>query len=283
MKEVKEKKTDASASGADCVKPLIGKTVLLTRPREQAAEITLMLESLGAAVIHAPMIEIREPDSWQLLDASIKQIHFYDWLLFTSANGVKYFLRRFNETCNRPLASISSLKICAIGKATAQALESTGVPVDLIAGDSTAEGVLQSLLAHLGKASALGGLRFLLPRARMAREVLPEELRRLGALVDAVETYQNVLPVVDSDNLRRLLRDGAIDAVTFTSSSTVNHFATLFGSQDLSALLQNTLVACIGPITAATAAEHHLKNIIQPDTYNAPALVEAVVQALCKK
>jgi len=135
----------------------------------------------------------------------------------------------------------------------------------------------------MGKASALCGLRFLLPRARVAREVLPEELRRLGARIDTVEVYQNVLPETDGENLIRRLQDGLIDVITFTSSSTVNNFATLVGRENLAERLQNAFIACIGPVTAATAAEYHLKNIIQPDNYSAPALVEAILQALTGK
>jgi uroporphyrinogen III methyltransferase/synthase len=287
MKDIHHKTTYAErfekGSEVSASKPLLRKTVLLTRPREQAAEMTALLEGLGARVIHLPMIEIKEPESWDALDESINQLHLYDWLLFTSVNGVNFFFQRFRQTKKESLSSITSLQVCAIGKATAQALEAAGAKVDLIAKDSKAEGLLQSLMAHLGDASAIGGRRFLLPRARLAREVLPEELRKLGAQVDAVEAYQNVLPKTDSEKLIRLLCDGSIDVLAFTSSSTVSNFAALLGRENLAELLQNALIACIGPVTAATAAEYHLKNIIQPDNYSAPALVEVIVEALTKK
>jgi uroporphyrinogen III methyltransferase/synthase len=135
----------------------------------------------------------------------------------------------------------------------------------------------------MGNPSAICGLRFLLPRARVARELLPEALRSHGARIDIVEVYQNVLPETDSENLIRLLRDGCIDVITFTSSSTVKNFAALLGRENLTECLQNTFVACIGPVTAATASEYRLKNIIQPDNYSAPALVETIVQALSRE
>jgi uroporphyrinogen III methyltransferase/synthase len=287
MKDREHMKTEAQTgeekSLLTLAKPLRRKTVLLTRPREQAEEMTALLEESGAEVIHLPMIEIREPESWQALDESINQLHLYDWLLFTSANGVKFFFQRFRQLCGTPLSPLANLQVCAIGKATAQAVEAAGAKVDLIAEDSKAEGLLQSLVAHFGAAEAICKFRFLLPRARLAREVLPEELRKLGAQVDAVEAYQNVLPATDSENLIGLLRAGSIDVITFTSPSTVKNFVALVGREKLAELLGNALIACIGPVTAATATEFNLQNIIQPDNYSAPALVETIVQAVSKK
>jgi uroporphyrinogen III methyltransferase/synthase len=172
---------------------------------------------------------------------------------------------------------MSNPVVCAIGPATAKAIENAGIHVDVIAADSKAEGALRAIIEHAGGESKIRGLRFLIPRARIAREVLPVELGRLGARVDAVETYQTVKPDTDIENIIRLLNEAAI---TFTSSSTVANFAALVGAENLSSLLQNTLVACIGPVTAATALEHGLSKIVQPEVYNTRALVEAIVKEI---
>ncbi|MBI3650649.1 MAG: uroporphyrinogen-III synthase [Acidobacteria bacterium] len=263
--------------------PLLHKTVLLTRPREQAEAMTARLEELGAHVLHAPMIALTEPDSWAALDAAIKQLPCYDWILFTSANGVNFFLQRLSQHQHAALAALTRAQVCAIGTATAQALAAADLNAEVIAAEATAEGLLQSLVAHLGDETALRGLRFLIPRARLAREVLPEALRSFGAQVDTVEAYQNMPTASDTQTLLPLLQTGAIDVITFTSSSTVVNFAALFGGENLAQLLQPCLIACIGPITAATASAYHLQNIIQPSVFNTPALVEAIVDAIGKK
>jgi uroporphyrinogen III methyltransferase/synthase len=242
--------------------------------------MTRQIEQLGARVIHCPTIEVAEPTSWAALDAAIEQIATYDWLVFTSANGAEFFFRRLAEKRRGLDASTSSPVICSIGPATAKAIEKAGIRVDVIAEDSKAEGALAAIIARAGGENRIRGLRFLIPRARIAREVLPVELSSLGAYVDAVEAYQTVKPDVEAGNIVRLFTEGAVDAITFTSSSTVHNFAALVGAGDLSTLLRNTLVACIGPVTAATAIEHGLTNIVQPDVYNTTAMVEAMAKAI---
>jgi uroporphyrinogen III methyltransferase / synthase len=276
-------KADKPSAEVPSAPLLYGKVILVTRPRQQSEEMSAMLQELGAKVIHAPMIELREPDSWDALDESIHQLDLYDWLIFTSANGVKFFFQRLAQKSTEPLAKISKASVCAIGLATAKALESAGAKVDLIATDSRAEGVLQALLFYTGSLQALRGLRFLLPRARLARELLPVELRKSGAVVDVVEAYQNIIPEMGSDSIVNLLKDEVIDVITFTSSSTVHNFVALVGKENLPELLQHSQIACIGPVTKATAEEYHLHNIIQPDSYTAAALVKAIVQAIGKK
>src|ERR1051325_2764479 len=262
--EREQKKGDPSSIAARQAagRPLAGKSILVTRPRDQAGEMIALLEGFGATVLHLPMIEVKEPESWDALDEAIRQLRCYDWILFTSINGVNYFSQRLRQARSEALASVTAAHICAIGNATAQALESAGVEVDLIATDSKAEGLLRSLVDHVGGAKAVGRMRFLIPRAQIAREVLPEELRKLGAQVDAVAAYQNVLPESGRKDLLGLLRQGSIDAITFTSSSTVKNFMAVAGGEDLADLLQDILIACIGPVTAATAYDYRLKRII---------------------
>jgi uroporphyrinogen III methyltransferase/synthase len=259
---------------------LRSKTVMITRPRAQAKEMTDMLERAGATVIHCPTIEIIEPDSWAALDAAIEKLDTYDWIVFTSANGPELFFRRLAERRQDGTASMARLTVCAIGPATAKAIESAGVRVNVTATDSKAEGALRAIIEQAGGEEKIRGLRLLMPRARIAREVLPSELTRMGALVDDVETYQTVRPDVKAESIISLFADGRIDAITFTSSSTISNFARLVGTSDLSSLLRGVVIACIGPVTAQTAIEHKLENIVQPESYNSIALVETIVSSI---
>jgi uroporphyrinogen III methyltransferase/synthase len=263
--------------------PLLGKTILVTRPRAQSEEITAQLEALGATVIHCPTIEVVPPNSWAALDASISRIQEYDWIVFTSANGAHFFFRRLSETRSEGVEVLAAHVVCAIGPATARAVEAAGVLAHVTAPDSKAEGALTAIIHHVGGEENVRGLRFLIPRAQVAREILPAGLRSLGAHVDAVETYQTVKPAVHPEAIIRLFKENSIDAITFTSSSTVSNFAELAGLTDLSDLLATTLVACIGPVTAETAASHSLKRVIQPELYNAAALVASIVKSIGEK
>ena len=258
-------------------RPLMGKTVLVTRARAQSEEITSRLEALGAAVIHFPTIEFNPPNSWASLDDSIARLNEYDWIVFTSANGVYFFFKRLAELRQENAAQLLAAHVlCAIGPATARVIEAAGANVTVVASESRAEGALTAIVDHAGGKANVRGLSFLIPRARVAREALPEGLRKLGAKVDAVEAYQTIKPEVDPEAVIRLFSENSIDAVTFTSSSTVSNLAELAGLSDLSDLLATTLVACIGPATADTAARHGLTTVVQPELHTAAALVEVV-------
>ena len=264
--------------------PLVGKTVLVTRARKQSEEITTQLEALGAAVIHFPTIEVVAPDSWAALDGCIATLDDYDWIVFTSANAVDFFFKRLEalrpESVNRLFAEHV---LCAIGPATARAIKACGACADVVASESRAEGALAAIVEHLGGETNVRGLRFLLPRAKVAREALPVGLRSLGGVVDAVETYQTIKPDVEPGAITRLFKENTIHAVTFTSSSTVSNFAELALSTDLSGLLGTALVACIGPTTAETAEKHGLTQVVQPNIHSAAELVEAIVAKLGKR
>jgi uroporphyrinogen III methyltransferase/synthase len=257
-------------------KPLSGKKILITRARDQAAVFSSSLRDLGAEVIELPTIEIVPPASWKGLDRGIEQIASYDWLIFTSANGVNFFWQRWKERNNDRLPP--SLKICAIGPATAYTLIEKGIQVHYTPKEFVAEAILKGF-----EKSALKGKRILLARAKEARDVLPEGLRKMGAKVDVVETYRTVKPKGGSKKLKELLMKGKVDAITFTSSSTVNHFAELLKKEDLHALLKNTTIACIGPITARTAKNWKMRVQIQPKEYTIPALTQAIVQYFMRK
>lgn len=260
-------------------RPLVGKTIMLTRPPAQSAEMTAHLEGRGATVIHCPTIEIIAPASWAGLDEAISRLESYDWLIFTSANGVEFFFRRLVETRGDGLSRLSRLRTCAVGPATAGRITSAGGRVDITAAESRAEGVLAALIEAIGGAEQIKGQRFLLPRARVAREVLPMELARRGAHVDAVEAYQTIRPDAERAGLIDRLNAGRVDAITFTSPSTVVNFAALVGAEDLSDRLRGIRVASIGPVTTEALRTYGLTHVIQPQTYNAAALVEALVEA----
>jgi len=258
-------------------KPLAGRKILITRARDQAAVFASSLKDLGAEVIELPTIEIVPPASWKGLDRAIDQLGSYDWLIFTSANGVNFFWQRLKERGKGPRLP-SSLKVCAIGPATAYQLKEKGMEVDYTPKEFIAEAILKGF-----EKMVLKGRRILLARARQARDILPKGLRQLGAKVDVVETYRTVKPKGGSKRLKGLLTKGKIDAITFTSSSTVNHFAELLKKEDLQKLLKDIAIACIGPITARTAKNWKMRVQIQPKQYTVPALTQAVVQYFRKK
>jgi len=260
--------------------PLAGKIVMLTRPPAQSAEMAARLEILGATVIHCPTIQIAEPSSWEALDAAIDRIEKYDWLIFTSTNGVEFFFRRLAEKRDDGLNAVSHLRTCAVGPATARALALAGGRAEITARESKSEGMLRAIIEAVGGEEKLNGQRFLLPRARVAREILPVELTRHGAEVDAVEAYQTIRPDVDRASLLRWINENRVDAVTFTSPSTVTNFALIIGADDLRDSLRGILIASIGPVTTEALRAHGLTEILQPQTYNAAALVEALAETL---
>ncbi|HSF29183.1 MAG TPA: uroporphyrinogen-III synthase [Candidatus Tectomicrobia bacterium] len=254
-------------------KPLRGKKILITRARQQASRFAALLREYGAEPIEVPTIQIVPPSSWEPLDRAIAAIHTYDWLIFTSVHGVQAFLARFDAQ-GRQLPDLQGLHVCAIGPATANALRQGGIDVDVMPSEYRAEAVVDSLAAF-----PMAGSRILVPRAAIARDVLPRTLEARGAHVDVVEAYRTVLPTSGIEPERwRLLEEGAIDVVTFTSSSTVTNFALLIGDMDLAQLLRQAVVACIGPITAATARAHGLTPTIVSVEYTVPALAQAIVK-----
>ncbi|MFY9571297.1 MAG: uroporphyrinogen-III synthase, partial [Blastocatellia bacterium] len=170
---------------------------MVTRARSQSAEMTARLESIGASVIHYPTIEVVPPSSWEQVDASIERLQDYDWIVFTSANGVEFFLHRLLEKHSDGLQRLAGRVICAIGPGTARALDLAGAVTHVVARDSKAEGALKAIADHVGGEENIRGLRFLLPRARVGRDTLPVGLRKLDAQVDAVETYQTIKPRID--------------------------------------------------------------------------------------
>jgi len=256
--------------------PLEGRTVIVTRSLSQAAEFAAELERYGARVVACPTIEIVEPVSYAELDEAIENLFGYDWIVFTSANGVEFFLRRLAAT-GRDINNLDELRVCAVGAATAERLTEAHVHVDVVPEEFRAEGVFAALENYLGGRDKFDRLNFLLPRAAVARDFLPRALEEAGARVDVVTAYRTVPPkTTDRARVEALLVGGGVDCVTFASSSAVRNFARLFDTHDLASLLRGVRVACIGEVTAQTAAEYGLRVDIRPDESTAAALARAV-------
>jgi uroporphyrinogen III methyltransferase / synthase len=258
---------------------LEGRSIIITRQKSQAVNMAAILENAGARIIYCPTIEVVPPDSWSGVDEAIRRIGVYDWIVFTSANGVRFFLERMGES-GLDISIMNSLTCCAIGPATAAALQTGGARVDVIAGDARAEGVIEAVISRSGGRGKIKGLRFLIPRAQVARDLLPTEIRKLGGIVDAVDVYKTIKPDLDSQAITRMLEERQVDAVTFTSPSTVAHFADALARRDLVGLLGGVLIGCIGPVTAAAARQHGLELIVQPESHNGEALARAIIDAL---
>ena len=252
--------------------PLLGKKVLITRAREQSSEFTTRLKKLGAEVIEFPTIEIVPPSSWKEVDHAIAKLKSYDWVIFTSANGVHFFFQRLKEK-GKNRRSLSGSKICAIGPATAKQLKKRKIRVDLVPKEFIAESILRGF-----KKMGTEGKQILLARAKKAIDVLPQGLKRMGAKVDVVEVYRTVKPRGGSRRLKQLLEKGKVDVITFTSSSTVSHFIDLLKKEDVKNLLKEVALACIGPVTARTVKEASLKVHIQPKEYTIPGLTQAIAE-----
>jgi uroporphyrinogen III methyltransferase / synthase len=254
---------------------LDGITAVVTRAASQASELADALESHGARVFICPTIEIRELDSYERLDEALDHLYGYDWLIFTSANGVDFFLKRLTAR-GLNVADLDEIKVCAIGQRTADKLHDAHTHVDLVPSESTAEGVFAALVDFVGGNEHLRGLNILLPRAAIGRDVLPRSLEEAGARVDVVPTYQTVLPEnLDRGRFRAMLA-GSGDCIAFTSPSTIKNLAKLFDTHDLGNTLPGVVIACIGPITSATAVEYGLQVHIEPSQQTVKDLADAI-------
>lgn len=233
---------------------LDGKLVVVTRAIHQSQGFVRRLEEMGAQVRHFPVIAIAPPEDWGPADQAIKQLHVYQWLIFTSANAVDAFFHRAGSPKQLP-------RVAAVGPATAQALQSRGVPVELVPENHIAEGLIAAF-AH----QDLHRIRVLLPRAAAARDILPDSLRQRGALVDVVEVYRNVLPEPVTDF------PAAPDWVTFTSASTVKNLLALVPRERFA----TAKLASIGPETSAALRRHHLPVTVEASPSTQEALAAAI-------
>ncbi|HET7696514.1 MAG TPA: uroporphyrinogen-III C-methyltransferase [Vicinamibacterales bacterium] len=256
-------------------RPLSGKRIVVTRSREQAGELVEMLEGCGAEAIQAPTIRIAAPEDVEALDRACREAGEYAWIVFTSANAVDSFMQRL--LASGDIRDLKGVRLCAIGPSTAERLAGYGLRVDLTPAEARSEAVIDALRGS----GPLKGLRFLLPRADIAREVLADQLREAGAEVSEVVAYRTLLAAGDRDadhDIYRMLLDRQIDAVTFTSASTVKNFARIFGEEQAADLLRTTVVASIGPVTAEAAQQLGITTTVMPDRYTIADMVGALVE-----
>jgi len=256
-------------------KPLFGKGVVITRPEKQADDLARLLIKEGANPIHFPTIKIVPPPDWSDLDAALKNLEDYDWLIFTSTNGVAFFFERL-LTKAKDIRDLKGVKICCIGPATAQQVESKGIKVDLVPEKFISEGILESF-----SGKNLKGKKVLIARAAKARDVLPEGLKKLGAQVDVVTAYETINSGKKKSELEALFKENQVDVITFTSSSTVNNFVKIMGRNFL--LPKGVKIACIGPVTEATAKKAGLSVDIHQEEYTMEGLVGALINYFEKK
>jgi uroporphyrinogen-III synthase len=272
-------------------RPLSGQRILVGRARHQASVLSSGLRKLGAEVLEIPFIEIRKPRSYRPLDTALRNLHDYDWLILTSVNGVDALWGRL-KTLRLTKRKLQHLKIAAIGPATKKAIEQRGLKVSVVPKQYVAESVVESL------SSKVQGKRVLLARAKVARDVIPRELRRLGAQADVVEAYETIVPKSSKARLRAVLEDPnrRPDVITFTSSSTARNFVALLEPvwrgpalsesrrgprpRKSDSPLKCIRFASIGPVTSSTLRELGLPVDIEAKQYTIPGLIKAIVASL---
>jgi uroporphyrinogen III methyltransferase/synthase len=250
-------------------KPLLGKGVVVTRAREQASDLADVLKNMGACVFEFPTITVEPLDDYEEVEKAILGLAAVDWLIFTSVNGVKHFWNQLAEI-GLDTRTLGGISVAAIGPATADELKACGVTPDFVPAKYVAEEVVAGLLER-----GIAGKNVLIPRAKVAREVLPEELIKAGAHVRILPVYETKLTQQDPAEIVAALDKGKIQALTFTSSSTVENFFTLLAPETLKNY-PDVKIACIGPVTAKTLARYGFTPHIQPEDYTIPGLAQAL-------
>lgn len=257
-------------------RPLWGKRIVVTRAREQASGLSRKLTRLGAECLECPVIRIVEPDDLSPLDQAIDIIETYDWIIFTSVNGVEHFFKRLFAK-GRDVRSLRRIRTASIGPATAAKLEEYGFHSDIIPSTYQAESVITAF-----QEANISGKQILIPRAKEARHILPEELRKMGGIITEVPAYQTIRDESGAGLLLSRLREKTVDMVTFTSSSTVTNFKALLPTSGTD-FLQGVKFAAIGPITAETAKNLGFTPHIIAETYTIPGLIEAICRVYEKE
>lgn len=260
---------------------LHGFKVLVTRARRAGDELVSNLESYGATVFYCPTIEIAEPENYEPLDNAVNNLSQYDWVIFTSRNAVEAFLARL-EKAEKTVSELKKIKILAVGSATAKTLEKANISITLLPEKFHAEGALASLQKYYDNNELLAKCRFLFPRAAAGRDLLLVELEKLGAKVDLVVAYQTRTPIGARDELLAIFSNNKIDLITFTSPSTVINLSELVNPESLTNLLENTAVACIGPVSLKAAQDFGLKVEVCPTQSTALDFAQAIRDYLNK-
>jgi len=249
--------------------PLAGRRVLVTRAAHQAGKLSDGLRALGAVPIEVPVLEIRPPASFDPLDGALKSLESYDWLVLTSANTVRVLAERA-AILGMELGKAASLKVAAVGSATAKAAVDAGFKVTFVPESYVAESLV------LGLTGGVSGQRILLARAEIARDVVPDSLHHAGAVVDVVNAYRNALPEAAPQQLRAALAEG-IDAATFTSSSSATHLAEAARESCIPWPFAGVPAVSIGPITSQTLRELGWEPAIEASPSDIPGLIAALV------
>jgi uroporphyrinogen-III synthase/uroporphyrinogen III methyltransferase/synthase len=252
--------------------PLAGRRILVTRAIHQAGKLSEGLTALGAAPVEVPVLEIRPPDSYEPLDAAIKKIETFDWLILTSMNTVQTVTARCS-LAQVDVSEIKLLKVAAVGSATAEAARKAGFRVTVVPDSYNSEGVVAAL------GNSVLTKRVLLARAKVARDVIPDALTAVGAMMTVVDAYQTALPDGAQEALVEALKVG-VDAATFTSSSTVRNLAEVAREAGVVFPLAGVKAISIGPVTSATLREHGWEPAAEAEASDLPGLIEAVKQAL---
>lgn len=248
------------------------KKVLITRALDQAGDFAALLEERGLIPLTFPTIEFAPPEDTEKVAKTLRNISSFDWILLTSANAVRYFIKSLEKVA--PLALLlKNIKVCAVGPKTAEAAEKLGLIIDLIPEDYQAEGVI-----HAFAAVGIEGKNILFPRAEEGRDVLPDSLEKMGASVELVPVYRTVKPEGKEGKLKAILEKG-VDFITFTSGSTVNNFLSMLGENNLH-LLDGVKIACISEVTAQTAASLGIQTDILPVQNTTRSLAEAISNSL---
>jgi uroporphyrinogen III methyltransferase/synthase len=251
-------------------RPLCNRKIIVTRAAEQAGEFSAKLAARGASVLECPTICLVEPESWQLLDLAIRDLPGYDWLILTSGNAVRYFFQRL-DMLGLDARALAGCKICAVGPKTADEVGHFGIKPDLVPTDYKAEGIVEEF-SRLD----MHGCRVLFPRADKARDIIPQELKRMGAHVDSPVAYRNIFPERLPPETLFALEKRSVDCITFTSSSTVQNLAAMLGEEMMLNMLKGVAVASIGPITSKSCRDLGLRVDIEPESYTLDALAEAL-------
>ena len=257
-------------------RPLFGKRILVTRPRDQSADLVDRLEAMGAEAVEAPMIRILPPEEYGPLDAACRSVASFDAIVFASGHAVDAFMERLLAN-GVDLRELKGVMLCAVGQATGERLARYGLNVDLTPSEFRAEALARAIAAD----GDLGGRRFLLPRADIGRETVADELRRHGADITEVIAYRTVVTEAEREgepDIYKMLLERSIDVVTFTSASAVRNFVKVLGAEPAADLLRTTIVASIGPVTAEAASQADIATTIMPEQYSVPALVDAIVK-----
>jgi uroporphyrinogen III methyltransferase/synthase len=258
-------------------RPLLGKRIVVTRARQQASDLVGLLSNLGAECLEYPTIKIMPPKDLDPVKQAVENLTVYDWIVFTSVNGVDYFFEQL-FAAGKDVRALGRMKTAAIGPATAGRLREFGLTSDIIPRTYRAESVIEAF-----KDEQLKNKKILLPRAAEARPILPKELKKMGAQVDEIPAYETLKVTESTAGLVQQLEDRRIDLITFTSSSTVKNFKALLPSENFKKLIQGVTIASIGPITSDTAAEMGFEVQITADSYTIPGLVEAILQHYQKR